>query len=162
MNTSIIKRMNDIREEISYNKTFIFSSLQRNRELSESMDKDDYVNGGISAITIIKNNKEMMGKRRDENFKLNEELNFLDEKMNNMLKHFRADKPLMQLGRILGLLSKEYISPFSNKTEELWVIINYAIENNKRFYLQYKTLIKECFKIYDDEDKIWRQKPRGN
>ena len=150
--------LNDIKnkkETISYNKSAIMGHKTRIKELQQN---DKLMKG--ERELFIQTQKEMGENRIKENIKLEKEIEELENKFNEMLKYFKANKPPMQMGRIINLLDKTYNNPFKNEglngySKKLYEIINFAIENNKQFYLQFKTLEKECLKVYDYDLKRW-------
>lgn len=157
---TILSRIKENKEIIDLNTNSILGLQKDINHYSKVMDKEGFTPKGYYAPNTIETNKNMIKQRKEDNKKLHKETEELRAKVDLMLKYFNVDKPLMQLGRILKLLSKEYNNPFKSDsfkpyTLELWEIINYAIDNNKRFYLQFKTLEKECLKVYDSDLKRW-------
>ena len=145
------------KEIISLNRTAIQGLYNRNQELKKLEDENGFhTENGLNLRTIKQNNKEMAIKRDDENIRLEQKNIFIEARIDEMLKNFKQNVPLMQLGRILKLLDKTFMH--NGKTLKLYEIINESIRNHKPFYLQYKTLIKECIKYWDDDLKQWKTK----
>ena len=77
-----------------------------------------------------------------------------------MLRYFNKGLTPMSKGRILKLLDKTYNNSFYKNglkgyNVKLYKIINFAIENNLKFYLQFKTLEDKCIKVYCEDLKEW-------
>ena len=142
----LIKLLN---KNIEYNKNRI-------KEIENGCLKGD---GILYNEDIVRINKEFIIRDEKRIKEIEEEIKEMEEKLKEMFKYF-SPKTDLKKGQIYKLLTKKYVNPFNSDdfkgySKELWEIINYAIDNNKDFYLQFKTLINNCTKVYDNDLKKW-------
>ncbi len=162
-NRNIYNEIKDLKIELEYDLKAIIRRKNTIKEYSNEMDKEGFNKHGVFLKGFINTNKEMIIKT-ESCIKINKEkIKKLTIKKGLMLKYFKNEKnnltPKTE-GMILKLLNKTYNNDFYNKglkgySVKLWELINFSIENNIEFYLQFKTLINNCLKVFDDDLRRW-------
>ena len=160
-NKTIYTQLKELEEEFKSEERFIKSELDDLKELrSLKVDSEGFTEKGLYVETYIQNKEEMIHKAESRKEVLTEKILNLKSKIDSMLKYFNKGLSPKNKGMVLKLLEKRYNSPFKEEglkgySVPLWEIINFAIENNLRFYLQFKTLEKECLKVFDSDLNKW-------
>ncbi len=153
---SLIEESNSLKERLKYFENGLINSRK---------DLKEYYNGGKikkwnCEKWVIDLRKESILKAEKGIIKTKEEIKEIENKINLILKYFNQNMNPKTKGMVLKLLNKEYNNKFNNNglkgyTVKLYKLINYAIENNIDFYLQFKTLENECIKGYNEVLKEW-------
>ena len=144
---SLIEESNSLKERLKYFENGLINSRK---------DLKEYYNGGKikkwnCEKWVIDLRKESILKAEKGIIKTKEEIKEIENKINLILKYFNQNMNPKTKGMVLKLLNKEYRNDFKGLdgySSKLYKLINYAIENNIDFYLQFETLKRECIKTY--------------
>jgi len=146
---SLIQELNNLKERLKYSENGLINSRK---------DLEDYYNG--EKLKKWECQKWVIDLRKDEKIrytksiiKTKQDIKEVENKIDLMLKYFNKNMKPKTKGMVLKLLNKYYSNCFiknglKNYSTKLYDLINFAIENNIDFYLQYKSLEKECIKHY--------------
>jgi len=153
---SLIEESNSLKEILKYFENDLINSR---KDLKEYY-KGEKLRKWNCEEWVIDLRKESILKAEEGIIKTKEQIKEEENKINLILKYFNKNMNPKTKGMVLKLLNKEYNNSFkenglSGYSVKLYEMINFAIENNIDFYLQFKSLENECIKHYNETLKEW-------